>query len=92
MYVCYYICKCIFYNIQVFCYNTQVCYYILYIITHLLYTVILQLDNQLVGAVYPVVFSPTPLPKSVAAESGTSQSTNIISVDHSLYIYLAVII
>ncbi|XP_067941641.1 intermembrane lipid transfer protein VPS13A-like [Watersipora subatra] len=29
----------------------------------------LQLDNQLSDAVYAVVFSPTPLPKSVAAES-----------------------
>ena len=32
--------------------------------------VLLQLDDQLPDAVYPVIFSPTPLPKSVAAESG----------------------
>ena len=31
-----------------------------------------QLDNQLPGAVFPIVFAPVPPPKSVAAETGQS--------------------
>jgi len=30
----------------------------------------LQLDNQLPGAVFPIVISPIPLPKSVAVDTG----------------------
>jgi len=33
-----------------------------------------QVDNQLPGAIFPTVFHPVPLPKSIVQDSGTNTS------------------
>lgn len=39
----------------------------------------LQVDNQLPGAIFPIVFHPVPPPKSIALDSGVSPANLLLT-------------